>query len=728
MSLPRVLVRVGLTLGRRGPWSRLRGVALLVGTFVVSLALIGLILNATYTDQRNDRAQAIRPHPAAGADATALASFDGFGMLGDRPVTIVSIWPLRPDAPLPPGVARWPAPGEAAVSPSVVEDLGHADRDLFGRISSVIGPEGLEVPQERRVYLRPSAEAFSPDRMDPIDGFGSRPDGAWFGAGVLYAAPTWQVNALIVAALLAPGLVALGLATGLDGEARERRLRLLTALGAGRRQRALVDAAEAAPPVLLGVIAGGVVTSILCMRDVVVTSLDARLSAADARSAWPMLVSALVASPVVALACVIVVRARPRWRRRRNLLAPDVKPQLGRAAFCLLAALATVWVPAQSRSASTRTLSYGAGAMVVAVTLPALVGVILQTVGEAVALWGLRSGSAGSLLGGRRLHRFPRRTTRLALGICFGVLALGQVQLWASQLGEQYHGAIAVRRQLGTSVAVAKHTTYGQPMARYLAALPAGAHAMWLTIEPPPADNPQVPGRTLLTGTCADLQTVQLPCKAGPLPQAVSRQLTQLLRWAPNIGNVSVVPTTSKPSLTTLEAHQAQLVLATADPDGLPLQALQRKAYADLPGGLQLETLGQSWVTPGRNLLIHAGWLVMLGAVGIIALTLATGCAMAGDVITSTRNLAPLTALSGRRRWLWVVTGWRTALPLTLAGALGAGLYVILPTGLSIGAYSMDPSARFALAAAGGAVALGLMLSAWCAGQVHRAGRTWRPG
>jgi hypothetical protein len=727
VNLLSVLARVGLTLGRRGPWSRLRGAALLVGTFVLSLGLVGLVLTAAYTEQRDARAQAIRPHPAAPSQATALASFDGFTELDDRPVTVVSIWPLGPDAPLPPGVTKWPAPGEAVVSPAVLADLATSDRNLFGNISSVIGPEGVEVPQERRVYLRPSAQVFSPDRMDPIDGFGGRSDGAGYGVGVLYSAPTWQVNALVISTLITPALVTLALAAGLDGEARERRTRLLTAMGAGRRQRAVVDVAEAAPAVLLGSLAGVVATALLSIWDVALGGLDARLSSADARSSWPMLVLALAAAPALALVCVVLVRARPRWRKRRSLLALDLKPQLGRAAFCILAALATIWVPTQSRSASTRTLTYCAGTIVVAVTLPALVGVILRTVGEAAALQGLRRGSAGSLLGGRRLHRFPRRTARLALGVCFGVLILGQVQLWASQLGEQYHGAVAVRQQLGNSVAVAGNTTYGPAMGRYLNDLPTDAHPLWWSIEPPPSDNPLAPVRTILRGDCADLAAVGLPCKAGPLPQSIAPRLAQILRWGPNVGNVTVIPTKAGRALTNLEAQHAQLVLVSDAPGGLPLPELQREAYAHLPGGLQLATLGQSSVTPGRNLLIEAGWIVLLGALGVLALTIATGCAMAGDVITSTRNLAPLTVLTGRRRWLYVVTSWRTTLPLALAGTLGAGLYLILPTGLSTGTFSMDPSPRLAVAAAGGSLLMGVMLSIWSARQVLRAGGDWRP-
>ena len=119
--------------------------------------------------------------------------------------------------PLPPGVARWPAPGEAVVSPAVAADLGADQRYMFGRIAGIIAPQGLEVPRERRVYLRPAQAAFDPREMRPAAGFGSPNDGSFVGEGSLYAAPLLQVQLLVLSALVAPALVALGLAAGVDG-------------------------------------------------------------------------------------------------------------------------------------------------------------------------------------------------------------------------------------------------------------------------------------------------------------------------------------------------------------------------------------------------------------------------------------------------------------------------------------------------------------------------------
>jgi hypothetical protein len=563
--------------------------------------------------------------------------------------------------------------------------------------------------------------------MEPISGFGNRQDDAAYGVGILYAAPGWQVFALIAAALIAPGLVALALAAGLDGEARERRTRLLAAMGAGRRQRAIVDITEALPAVTFGTIAAALTLVRLCIGDVAVPTLDARLSAADTRSAWPSLIGSLVASLLVSLAAVLLVRMRPPWRRRRNLMGLDQSRQVGRAGICLLAALATVWIPAQSQSAPVRTLSYGAGALFVAITLPALVSVLLAVIGEGAAAWGLRRGSAGSLLGGRRLQRFPRRTARLALGVCFGVLILGQIQLWASQLGEQYFSALHTRTQVGSSVLIAGNTTYGQPMQRFLGGLPTTVVPVWLAIEPPPANDPTAPATTRLISNCKGLASLGLACADdAPLPATIPAELVTVLRWAPNVGNVHI-RLAEAPVLDALKRDQAQLLLISPTHQNLPLDDLQRKGYTTVPGGLQLDTLGQSWVTSGRNLIIRANWTVALGVLGVVCLVVATAAAMAGDVITSARNLAPLAVLTGRRRWLLTVTGWRTTLPLALAGALGASFYLILPSGLSAGAFSMSPSSKLALWSAAASLLMGVLMAVWSAKEISRTSSTWRP-
>ncbi|CCH78655.1 membrane hypothetical protein [Nostocoides japonicum T1-X7] len=196
----------------------------------------------------------------------------------------------------------------------------------------------------------------------------------------------------------------------------------------------------------------------MCAIDIRLPFLDAVLAADAARRVWPRLLLATVAGVLLAALTVVVIRGRPRLRRRRRrsaLRGPERLPWLRTGVFAV-ALSATIVFTWHSRSATGRTLAYLGGSLVVAATLPAVVGVLLTVVGRTGGGWGLRRGSAGALTGGRRLQRGPHRTARLALGLCFGILLVGQVQLWSSALGVQYYQALDTRARLG-------HRRHGGP-------------------------------------------------------------------------------------------------------------------------------------------------------------------------------------------------------------------------------------------------------------------------
>lgn len=701
VTLATVLARVGLMLSGRGPWARLRSVGLCVGSMVLVLGAASLVLQETYAHQRQVRADQIRPHLAsAGQTANLLISFPGFTQLDDRPVAVISIWPLRRDAPLPPGVSRWPEPGEAVVSPAVASDLHTDDPAVFGKLAGVIAPQGLEVPRERRVYLRPTAAALVSSEMQPATGFGrSDRNGFGYGTGLLYAAPPWQVYLLLIATLLIPALVALGVAAGLDGDTRARRNRLLTVLGADARHLSIVDVAEAWPAIAIGTVFGAGLVTLLCAIDVQLPMLDALLSAADARAAWPQLVLAVMIAHSLAIATVLAVRQRNRVDRGGPMFTLRQDRQNIRAAICIIAASTTIWLPGQSDSAPFRMVVYTTGVLIVGVTLPALVGILLATAGERVAEWGTRRGSVGSIVAGRRLQLFPIRTTRLALGVCFSVLILGQVQLWTSQLGSQYYQALRDRADLGATVVGAGNTSYGPGMRAFLDGLEPSIQPVWVSVHEPAAGDPQPTPAIRINASCAALTALNAGCSSTPstLRSNPSPPLAHILEWGHGIGTVQLIRE-EVPDLTRLSQEEAQLLLMSTTGQDLPLARLQREAYTLVQGGLRLDTLGQGWVTAGTNLKIRANWTVMLGLIGVAVVVIGTGCAMAGDVITSARESAPLALLTERRRWLIVLACWRTTLPSTLAGTAGALAYLILPAGLADGDSSMTPSITFATA------------------------------
>jgi energy-coupling factor transporter ATP-binding protein EcfA2 len=109
----------------------------------------------------------VQQAPAAGALARWTERDD---TAGERRLPAVFVSPLRPDAPPAPGLPRWPAPGEAFLSPA----MAAADPALtprYGTWAGLVGPAGLSDPGEWLVYLRP----ISDDMFDQVTG--RRPSG-----------------------------------------------------------------------------------------------------------------------------------------------------------------------------------------------------------------------------------------------------------------------------------------------------------------------------------------------------------------------------------------------------------------------------------------------------------------------------------------------------------------------------------------------------------------------
>jgi hypothetical protein len=726
-----LLARVGLLLGRRGPWARLRGVGLAISTTALILGLGAFVLEGAYAHQRVDRANAIRPQLAApGQPASLLISFDGFTESHDRPVTVISIWPLTANAPLPPGVSRWPAPGEAVLSPALAADLSGGDRTEFGKVAGIIGVQGLDVPRERRVYLRPTSAILDTRHMQRAIGFnGGEGGGSSYGVGSLYADSASDVSVVVIWTLVVPALVALSLSAGLDGETRLRRRRLLTVLGAGRGHLALVDGVEAWPAIAAGTLIATVFLALACRIDVSIPRLDAELLASDARTAWVQLALAIVGGHLLALATILAVRQRYRSRRSNSAFSPQQDRQVTRATICVLAAIATIWLPAHSTSGSFRSLTYIAGVIVVAVTLPAILGILFTIVGQGIAAWGNRSGSVGSIIGGRRLQVFPIRTTRLALGVCFAVLALGQVQLWGSMLGTQYHDALRNRAQFGAIVASADKTSYGPGVQTFLKQLGPHAEAIWITTNDPSKINPR--SSSQISAPCSALKALGVSCTDRPTVSGTDPTpvMEQVLKW--QTGNVDVhLKREDIPDFKRLARDHAQLVLISTNGGEIPLAHLQQEAYTLTPGGLQLSTAGQGWVTAGTNSWIREEWIIVFSLFGVAVIVIATGLVMAGDAIGSSRDTTPLAVLTERRRWIFVLAAWRTALPLCGAGTVGTLAYLVLSTGMATGSGegSMTPSPALAEVSVVFCAVFGVVMAFWAATYITRQSHNWRPG
>ncbi|MET9256749.1 ABC transporter permease [Streptomyces sp. NPDC003717] len=253
-------VRFAFTGGREG-WTRALLTAVGVGLGVALLLLTTAVPNALAArdrkgDERVDITYAETRMPKAN-DTLVVANVDTD--YRDRTVRGRDLEPEGARAPLPPGVAAFPKPGEMVVSPALKElldsDSGALLRErLPGRIVGTVAESGLVGPGELTFYRGADDLARSIDggRVDRIDAFGKQtyptPE---------RADPVMILLILVVfVVLLMPIAVFIAAAVRFGGERRDRRLAALRLVGSDSRMTRRIAAGEALAGAVLGLLFG----------------------------------------------------------------------------------------------------------------------------------------------------------------------------------------------------------------------------------------------------------------------------------------------------------------------------------------------------------------------------------------------------------------------------------------------------------------------------------------
>ncbi|WP_128381367.1 ABC transporter permease [Streptomyces cavernae] len=259
-------VKFAFTGGREG-WIRLLLTGVGVGLGVALLLLTTAIPNAMQTREDREYARlafalvgefgARAPEPAK-ADNTLLVAdvsteFRGRHVLGRQ------LEPEGPGAPLPPGIKKFPAPGEMFVSPALKELLKSKDARLLRervpyRVTGSIGESGLIGSAELAYYTggRNLAKYHDADSsVSRIDAFNvAKPPAKEKDPVLLLLVLT------VFLVLLMPVGVFIAAAVRFGGERRDRRLAALRLVGADGRMTRRIAAGEALAGAFLGLLFG----------------------------------------------------------------------------------------------------------------------------------------------------------------------------------------------------------------------------------------------------------------------------------------------------------------------------------------------------------------------------------------------------------------------------------------------------------------------------------------
>ncbi|ROO63383.1 FtsX-like permease family protein [Micromonospora sp. Llam0] len=236
--------------------------------------------------------------PTAMTDDTLLTAH-AYTTFRGRPVWGRAVQAGGPQAPLPPGVAQLPGPGEAVVSPALAELLAGPDGALLAprvgeRIIGEIGPAGLTGPAELAFYR--GVDTLDTESHERVAAFGGGQPGEPFGPVLTL------LLVVIFVVLLLPIVVFLGAAVRFGGASRDRRLAALRLAGADRRMITRIAAGEALTGALLGLAVGALLFAIGRQVAPLMQVWDLSVFASDIRPPAVLVALVAVAAPLAAVA------------------------------------------------------------------------------------------------------------------------------------------------------------------------------------------------------------------------------------------------------------------------------------------------------------------------------------------------------------------------------------------------------------------------------------------
>ncbi|WP_261575336.1 FtsX-like permease family protein [Frankia gtarii] len=183
-----------------------------------------------------------------------------------RQIARLDVAATGPDSPVPPGLARLPAPGQFYASPALAKLLRDTpdiqlDARFPGRQVGTIGSAALPAPNSLIIVIGgPVAELSHREDARQVFGISTTAPSSCVGECVLgigiNANGITLILSVVVAALLFPVLIFIGGATRLSAARREQRFAAMRLIGATPRQISVLSTVESSVAAVAGVALG----------------------------------------------------------------------------------------------------------------------------------------------------------------------------------------------------------------------------------------------------------------------------------------------------------------------------------------------------------------------------------------------------------------------------------------------------------------------------------------
>lgn len=634
----RVWNELGRRVDSRRPERRLSQVLLGIATGTLVLAMASIAVLAVTYQARLERDAARSPLPVADGTAGAGRFIPISDSVGTRWVDVFVIEP-GPNTALPPGLSAWPEPGHVVLSPALdgTED-GATIVARYGTASpGMIGLDGLTSPAERLAYVRPAAGTVQKDRGWAVTGYGfpDHPmlldDGQWGGA---LRQPPFEIAAgTVLVFLVIPALVLMFVAARAGSGRRDRQQQLLSMLGADRQTRRDYLAGSTGRPMIIGAAGAAVLLLVLMVTDVQLPVVDYPLLSADMRrgSLWIVLTALLGVGTAMAIV------------RRTNKVRPSLsatRPQPARLVerrwkILLLPAVCFLFVTGFTWSLSytdtyARTLMIYLGIAAIAGTLPSFIGALSALAARLMVVLGVRRGSPGLIVAGRRVLAEPRALRRLTAGVALVVVLSAHVMVLGTVTNPEEQSARRLDQLVHGSMVTADWPRSTKEQSALIEALGRGTLYVGLIVRDPTNH----PGQVELQATCPALTSLGLDCAdttfaPSSLPGTARISFLRSLTYITTLD----VRLRDPLAVTEPEDSSAEYDLYAMTPDGtaFPLERVRTDLDHSVLPAPAVTDVAASWSVGTQQQIDLFAWLPLFSGCAALMLVTAILGALLGD-------------------------------------------------------------------------------------------------
>ncbi|MBO4208598.1 hypothetical protein GSF22_21670 [Micromonospora echinofusca] len=608
-------------------------VAALVGWLVVG----GYDIDAARQERLSQRS----PVMVSGA-APALARYGESGdVLDGRQFSVVGLVPLA-DGPPPPGLPRWPEPGEAWLSPALLAADETGDlRSRYGRFAGAIGAAGLADLNEFFVYYRPvDPPATTAESWRSISAWGQSHPFAWVSSA--RDRPP-EVFAGFVVCLAGPPAVLLAHVAGRTR--RSRRPQERTSVGLAR---SLIETLVAAT---VGAATACALGRWALELGVTLPITGFRLTAGDVGGGLERFVALVVGAAVgVAVAASISDLTAHRRSAGRPLRAdgPSAESAWPRR-------LATVAVIVAVLAATGMPLGgwvLGAAGLVLLVTAPFVAR-------RGAVAFGRRLGaSAGGHEHLAAAARWLRTGSAPVAGFAalLGLVLVGStvVLCTVTRTGAEEARALHLRATVGDRIIQITSSDLAAGRARLVERLGA-ERVLGVTTRD---------RRVVLTGACAALAQLGSAATCPSAPTPINRITSRPSEFGRALVTLGIVTARSAETPVPAGEPDGLRALLVLNPDGASgYRAIARAAFA-LVALPEVSLPGQEWLGAVRKSHDDAGWVRLLAMIGIVIVLVAGALDAA---VSFTRHRRSVDAAAESRRTTLAVSAWAMLPALVIA-------------------------------------------------------------